>query len=90
MSSTIILSGLLLHPHEKINRAVRAKNFRRSRQLSRRDLRRPLRRNLHAYDLRQAHHSNDKAVAQAYGFENILNDESAVIVAMLKLYKKFC
>ena len=42
------------------------------------------------YDLRQAHQTNDRAVAAAYGFENILDDEFAVTVAMLNLYKKFC
>lgn len=29
---------------------------------------------------------NDRAVATAYGLENILNDESAIAVALLKLY----
>ena len=38
------------------------------------------------YDLRQAHRVNNRTVAAAYGFENILNDESAIAVEMLKLY----
>ena len=38
-------------------------------------------------DLRKAHKNNDKVVAQAYGFENILDDESAIVVELLKLYK---
>ena len=41
------------------------------------------------YDLRQAHHANDQAVAHVYGFENLLNNESAVVSALLYLYKKF-
>ena len=39
------------------------------------------------YDLRQAHRANNRAVAAAYDFENILNDESAIAVELLKLYK---
>ena len=39
------------------------------------------------YELRQAHRSNDKAVAAAYGLEDILDDEPAIAVALLKLYK---
>ena len=38
------------------------------------------------YELRQAHRANDRAVAVAYGLENILDDESAIAVALLKLY----
>lgn len=38
------------------------------------------------YELRAAHKKNDRAVATAYGLENILDDESAVAVALLKLY----
>lgn len=37
-------------------------------------------------DLRDAHKKNDRAVAQAYGLENIWEDESAIIAALLKLY----
>lgn len=38
-------------------------------------------------DLRAAHKKNDRAVAVAYGFENILDDEPAIVVALLKLYQ---
>ena len=38
------------------------------------------------YDLRAAHKKNDRAVAAAYGFENILENESAVAVALLRQY----
>ena len=38
------------------------------------------------YELRQAHRANDRAVATAYGLENLLDDESAIAVEMLKLY----
>ena len=41
------------------------------------------------YDLRQAHQVNDRAVATAYGFENFLDDESAIAVAILNMYQKF-
>ena len=37
-------------------------------------------------DLRDAHKKNDRAVAIAYGLENFLEDESAIVVALLKLY----
>ena len=37
-------------------------------------------------DLRNAHRSNDKAVANAYGLENILNDESKITAELLNLY----
>ena len=37
-------------------------------------------------DLRQAHRDNDRAVAVAYGFENLLNDESAIVAELVKLY----
>ena len=40
------------------------------------------------YELRQAHRANDKAVAAAYGLENILDDEPAIAVALLRLYIK--
>ena len=40
------------------------------------------------YDLRQAHRNNDRAVANAYGFENFLNDEPKIIVEFLNLYKR--
>ena len=39
------------------------------------------------YELRRAHRANDKAVAAAYGLEDILDDEAAIAVALLKLYK---
>ena len=38
-------------------------------------------------DLRKAHRANDKAVAQAYDFSDILDDESAIVAALLKLHK---
>ena len=38
-------------------------------------------------DLRDAHKENDLAVALAYGFEKILEDEAAVVAALMKLYK---
>ena len=38
-------------------------------------------------DLRDAHKKNDRAVAAAYGFENFLDDEPAIVAALLKLYK---
>ena len=38
------------------------------------------------YELRQAHRKNDKAVAAAYGLEDILDDEPAIAVALLRLY----
>ena len=40
------------------------------------------------YDLRQAHRANDRAVANAYGFENLLDDEPAIVVELLKLYNE--
>ena len=40
------------------------------------------------YDLRQAHRANDRAVAAAYGFESLLNDESCIAVTLLKLYNE--
>ena len=40
-------------------------------------------------DLRKAHLDNDKTVAQAYGFENILEDETILVAELLKLYQKF-
>lgn len=40
-------------------------------------------------DLREAHKKNDRAVAAAYGLENILDDEPAIVVALLKLYQSF-
>ena len=42
------------------------------------------------YDLRQAHRKNDLAVARTYGLENILDDEFAIAVTMLNMYKNFC
>ena len=45
------------------------------------------------YELRRAHRANDRAVAAAYGLDNLLDDEPAIAVALLKLYdnlaKKF-
>ena len=41
-------------------------------------------------DLRDAHKKNDRAVAVAYGLENILDDEPAIVVALLKLYENLC
>lgn len=39
-------------------------------------------------DFRVAHKKNNRAVAFAYGFEDILDDESAIVVApLLKLYQ---
>ena len=38
-------------------------------------------------DLRAAHKKNDRAVAAVYGFEDILDDAPAVVVALLKLYE---
>ena len=38
------------------------------------------------YELRQAHRANDKAVAAAYGLEDILDDEPAIAVELLRLY----
>ena len=40
------------------------------------------------YELRDAHKKNDRAVAVVYGFENILDNESAIVVELLKLYKE--
>ena len=39
-------------------------------------------------ELRDAHKKNDRAVAVAYGFEKILEDESAVVGELLKLYAR--
>ena len=38
------------------------------------------------YELRRAHRANDKAVAAAYGLKDILDDEPAIAVALLRLY----
>ena len=38
-------------------------------------------------DLRDAHKENDLAVALAYGFENILEDEAQIVAELMKLYK---
>ena len=40
------------------------------------------------YELRQAHRANDRAVANAYGFENLLDDEPAIVIELLKLYNE--
>ena len=39
-------------------------------------------------ELRHAHKSNDYAVALAYGFENILTDEAAIVAELMKLYRQ--
>ena len=39
-------------------------------------------------DLRLAHKKNDRAVANAYGFENFLDDESKIVAELLKLYER--
>lgn len=38
-------------------------------------------------DLRDAHRKNDLAVASAYGFENILDDEPKIVAELMKLYE---
>ena len=38
-------------------------------------------------DLRRAHRANDRAVAAAYGFENILDDEPAIVAALFEQYE---
>lgn len=38
-------------------------------------------------DLRKAHKANDRAVAAAYGFEEILDDEPAIVAELFKLYE---
>ena len=40
-------------------------------------------------DLRRAHKKNDRAVAVAYGLENILDDGPTLAVELLKLYEKY-
>ena len=39
-------------------------------------------------DLRDAHKKNDRAVAAAYDFEKILDDESKIIAELMKLYER--
>ena len=39
-------------------------------------------------DLRAAHKKNDRAVAIAYGFEKILDDEPAIVAELMKLYER--
>ena len=39
-------------------------------------------------DLLDAHKKNDRAVAAAYGLENLLDDESKITVELLKMYKR--
>ena len=39
-------------------------------------------------DLRDAHKKNDRAVAVAYGFENILDDEPKIVAELMKLYER--
>ena len=39
-------------------------------------------------DLRAAHNANDKAVAAAYGFEKILDDELAMVLELFKQYEE--
>jgi len=38
-------------------------------------------------DLRAAHKKNDRAVAAAYGFENILDDEPKIVAELFKMYE---
>ena len=38
-------------------------------------------------ELRRAHRANDIAVAKAYGLEDILDDEPAIVAALFKLYE---
>ncbi len=38
-------------------------------------------------DLRDAHKKNDRAVAAAYGFENLLDNEPAIVAELFKLYE---
>ena len=38
-------------------------------------------------DLRQAHRKNDLAVAKAYGMEEILDSEPAIVAALFKRYE---
>ena len=37
-------------------------------------------------DLREAHRENDRAVAKAYGFEKILDDEAAIVAELFDMY----
>ena len=39
-------------------------------------------------DLREAHRANDRAVAAAYGFEKILDDEPAIVAELMKRYER--
>ena len=39
-------------------------------------------------DLRDAHKKNDRAAAAAYGFENLLDDESKIVAELMKLYEQ--
>ncbi|MBD3878173.1 MAG: class I SAM-dependent DNA methyltransferase [Quinella sp. 1Q5] len=39
-------------------------------------------------DLRDAHRENDLAVAIAYGFADIINDEAAIVAKLMKEYKR--
>ena len=39
-------------------------------------------------ELRAAHKKNDRAVAAAYGFENLLDDESKIVAELMKLYEQ--
>ena len=39
-------------------------------------------------DLRDAHKKNDRAVAAAYGWEKILDDEAAIVAELFKLYSR--
>lgn len=34
------------------------------------------------------HKKNDRAVAAAYGFEKILDDESKIVAELMKLYER--
>ena len=37
-------------------------------------------------DLREAHRQNDRAVAKAYGFEEILDNEAAIVAELFDMY----
>ena len=39
-------------------------------------------------DLRDAHKKNDRAVASAYGFENILDDEPTIVARLMKMHER--
>ena len=37
-------------------------------------------------ELRRAHRENDRAVAEAYGFGKILDDEPEIVIELMKIY----